>query len=190
MTIFEYVTVAISIVLGLGVAQLLSGALEVVRARRHTRLHWIPITWALSIFWIQLEFWWSLFGLSEDADVWTHGNFLLAIATSLCLFAAGSLILPRRWPQGGGDLMAYFDADGWTGVAAFALFNLCALPLNSRLFGAPVISWVSLYLVGMLAVQFGTILRRSRRLTAVCTAVFLLLQVGVLTLTVVPQFTD
>lgn len=187
MSIFEYVTVAISIVLGLGVAQLLSGALELVRFRRVARFHWVPLGWTASIFVIQVEFWWSLFGLSGTPEVWTHANFLLAIATSLCLFAAGSLILPKRWPDSGIDLMAHFEAEGKAGVAAFALFNVLALPLNARLFGAPLVSLVSLYLLAMLAAQTAVILSRSRRVMGIMTALFLALQLGVLIVTVVPQ---
>ncbi len=188
MSIFEYVTVAISIILGLGVAQLLSGALELVRFRHVTRFHWAPLVWATVIFWIQLEFWWSLFGASVDPGVWTHFNFLLAAVTALSLIAAGSLILPKRWPEGGLDLIEYFHADGRTGVAAFALFHVLAIPFNSRLLGFPLISVVNLYLVGMIAVQLAVLISKTTRTTSVLTLLFLALQLGVLT--VHPAFID
>ncbi len=180
MSIFEYVTVAISIVLGLGVAQLLSGALELVRYRKVARIHWVPMLWALAIFAIQLEFWWSLFRLSGRPEVWSHQNFLLAIGTALSLSAAGSLILPQRWPEGGLDLLEYFNQDGKMGVAAFALFNVLAFPLNVRLFGLSLMSATTMYILGMLGAQVGVLVSRSSRLVGVFTVLFLILQTAVL----------
>jgi hypothetical protein len=140
------------------------------------------------IFLIQLRFWWSLFDL-QDPSVWTNRSFLLAIATALALFAAGSLILPKRWPDDGLDLMKHFYVEGRMGVAAFAVFNPLALPLNSILFGSPVVSIVTLFRLAMLVTQTGTFFSKSERTTAILTAVFVALQLGVLTYTVVPQFT-
>lgn len=188
MSIFEFVTVAISIVLGLGVAELLSSALDLFRYRRTTRWYWVPAVWGGLIFLIQLEFWWSLFALQEPG-VWTHGAFLLAVSTALSLFAAGSLILPRRWPEEGVDLRETFRGEGKAGVGAFALFNLLAIPLNSILFQSPLFSVVTLFIGGMLLCQLVVLLSRSERWVGVFTLLYAVLQLGILTYSVVPQFT-
>lgn len=188
MSIFEYATVAISIVLGLGLAQLLSGALDLVRYRHRTRFHWAPLVWVAIIFWIQVEFWWTLFGSSSDPSVWTHGNFLLAMATTLSLIAAGSLILPTPWPAEELDLSGYLHSDGKTAIFAFALFHVLAVPFNSRLLGAPLISWVNLFIVAMIGVLVMILRSKTSRTTNALTLLFLALQIGVLAIWIVPSF--
>ncbi len=69
MSAFEYFSVALSFVLGLGLTRLLLGALYVFRARERQRVHWIPILWAASIFLFQIQYWWAVFELRVLIEV-------------------------------------------------------------------------------------------------------------------------
>ena len=46
MSIFEFVTVAISIILGLAMARILTAGTDLFLHRKRVRLHWIPMVWA------------------------------------------------------------------------------------------------------------------------------------------------
>lgn len=190
MTIFEFVSVAISIILGLGVARLLSGGLDLFRHRQTTRLHWVPVLWAFLIFWTQLEFWWSLFFVSQSLDVWTHGDFLVTIAFTVALFAAGSLVLPTEWEGDSLDLLDFFHREGRWGVAAFGVAFLIAFPLNARLFGVPVLIPMNLLLVGQVLAISALVVRPSTRKTVPLTLAFVGLHLVVLSISVRGAFSS
>ena len=70
MTHFEYIAVAVSIILGLGVIQLLS-SLDRVLARPSR--YWLHSAWVLTLFWIQVLNWWAFWDLKNIA--WNLGYF-------------------------------------------------------------------------------------------------------------------
>jgi hypothetical protein len=55
MTHFEFLSVALSFVLGLAVTVLLTSLLTAFRARRKTRMSWLPLTWAFYVLVIQFD---------------------------------------------------------------------------------------------------------------------------------------
>lgn len=55
MTHFEFLTVALSLVLALAVTVLLTALLTAFRARRKTRMSWLPLTWAFNVLVIQSD---------------------------------------------------------------------------------------------------------------------------------------
>ena len=75
MTIFEYVMVIISIILGLGIAQLLRGFSKI--ARSETRDHGLTL-WAVLLFVLHLQVWWALWDVRETAD-WTQFKFYFIV---------------------------------------------------------------------------------------------------------------
>lgn len=74
MTHFEYIAVAVSIILGLGVIQLLSN-LDQVLAR--SRRYWLHSAWVFMLFWILVQNWWAFWDLRDV--VWNLGYFTLWI---------------------------------------------------------------------------------------------------------------
>lgn len=74
MTHFEYIAVAVSIILGLSVIQLLS-SLDRVFARPYR--YWLHSVWVLMLFWILLQNWWAFWDLKDVS--WNLGYFLLWI---------------------------------------------------------------------------------------------------------------
>lgn len=70
MTHFEYIAVAISIILGLGIIQLLSN-LDQVLAR--SRRYWLHSLWVFFIFWIVVQNWWAFWDMR--VVTWNLGYF-------------------------------------------------------------------------------------------------------------------
>lgn len=185
MTVFEFVAVTISLILGLGIANLLSSAVELVRRRDKVRFHWIAIFWAMIILWIHLEFWWSLFAIQQRTQ-WSHGEFLLVASFVTALFASGSLVLPRGDDETTVDLADYFTSNGKWGVGLFGIVHLLAFPLNYRLFGVPYTAPMNLLLVTMLLTILGTVLSKSMRVATLLAVVAMAIQLAILSITVVP----
>ncbi len=139
MTQIESVSVALSLILGLGVALLLSSGLAAFRARRDVRLDAIPIAWAGYIFVSQLQYWWGPVFLLNTFDRVSGPAFIVLTVMAVLLFLAGGLVLPSNVVRYPDDLAAYFDRDGRWGVLAYAVYWLLGVPLNNVwLHGVPI----------------------------------------------------
>jgi hypothetical protein len=90
MTIFEFLMVLISIVLALGVAQLLRGLGVYVRSRRR----FAPaVIWGLTLFYIHLQMWWSQWDL-RVIEEWNQFLFLYDVASLSLLYLAAQFVMP------------------------------------------------------------------------------------------------
>ena len=144
MTPFEFLTVALSFVLGLAVTLLLTSLLAAFRARRQTRMSWLPLTWAGYVLVLQFDVWWEVFGLSS-LEQWTVGAFVLLLLVALLLFAAGGLVLPSGMEEYPTDLEEYFRQDGRWGVGMVAVFCLVGSIANVALFDLGPFSTVNIF---------------------------------------------
>ena len=90
MSIFEYVMVIVSIVLGLSVAQILRGLGQVLRSNSR---HVATTAWLIALFVVHLQLWWNLWSLS-GVDRWTQAGFLLVAMVPCSLFAATDALVP------------------------------------------------------------------------------------------------
>lgn len=91
MTLFEYAMVLVSIVLALGVAQLLGGASDFVRSSRVYLGHSF---WVLALFLMHVQLWWAMWDLHNRAS-WTFLTFLNLLLGPTLLFFTTNLLLPR-----------------------------------------------------------------------------------------------
>ena len=139
MTQVESVSVALSLILGLGVALVLTSVLAAFRARRSVQWDSAPVAWAAYIFVSQLQYWWGPVFLLNTLDRVSGAAFILLTLLAVLLFLAGGLVLPADARQYPTDMRTYFETDGRWGVLAYGLFWLLAIPLNNVwLYGVPV----------------------------------------------------
>ena len=125
MNPFDYLTILISIVLGLAMTNVLTRLATVITARHRVDFYWPPIAWSVWIFFICVQHWWAQWSVRHASD-YNLGNFWLQILVPVVLFLLSSLVLPEREENGRLDLgQWYFHNRSWF----FAL--LCALPLLS-----------------------------------------------------------
>ncbi len=173
MTSFEYFSVALSFVLGLGVTRLLLGGLGVFRARRRQRIHWIPIVWAVSIFLFQIQFWWGIYELNELVKTWTHGAFATLLLAAILLFVAGALILPVSANEERESLFEYFERDGRWALLAIACYAALSIWVNWYLFQVSPISKIAaiVWIFGLTALA--AFLTKNRRILQTLTVGFL-----------------
>jgi len=137
VTPFEFLSVALSFVIGLGITYLLTSVLSLVQERRNCRPDWLPLVWAFYVFAYQVQYWWAVFELSEVRE-WSLTLFLALLSYAVLLFAAGGLILPHDAARHDEGLRAYFERDGRIGVLLLNLYFLIAPIFNDRLFATPL----------------------------------------------------
>jgi hypothetical protein len=177
LSTFEYMSVALSFVIGLGVTYLLTSLLSLFRERRTCRPDWLALLWAAYVFTYQVQFWWAAFELAA-LETWTLPQFLVLLSFSLLLFGAGGLVIPHdaaRHPEG---LRAYFEADGRWGVALLGSYFVLAAPMNLWFFGTPLFHTLNISIFAMGLFGVGFLRLRDRRIQVIHSAIFGLIAVG------------
>ncbi len=142
MTAFEFLSVALSFVLGLAVTLVLTSLLAAFRARHESRLDWLPFVWAGYVLVYQFQYWWAIFELSVLPE-WTPASFGILLLLAAILFLAGGLTLPTGARDYPADLSQYFRTDGRWGVAALAAYGVIGTAGNVVMFGVPILSPLS-----------------------------------------------
>jgi hypothetical protein len=165
----EIITLALSLVLGLSVAQMLSAAALAIRARKESRLHWLPLSWAAVIFLFHVQYWLAIFGLDEIVPSWTWDWYGPVLVLAILLFFSGALILPAREKDLAAGLLRDFETHGKLALIPVSLYLLLWIPLNVRMGFA----WVSpenttdVVLVAIAVVVFVARAPRARTLATV-----------------------
>jgi hypothetical protein len=92
--VFSYLTVLISIVLGLGIAHLLGGLARSVSRRKTTAFYWPTLVWILVLLITIVQVWWVDFSLSRQTQ-WTLPGFASTLLIPATLYFMSFLILPE-----------------------------------------------------------------------------------------------
>lgn len=107
MSAFEFISVLLSIVVGLALTRLLSGVGRAVEIRRKLRFYWVQGVWVVNVGLFLVVYWWSVLFSHVDEATWLFPNFALLLAYSILLFLQAVLILPTDLEEGA-DLEAHF----------------------------------------------------------------------------------
>lgn len=91
MNVFEFLLVVVSIVLGLGITELLAGFVRILRGELVAgKLHAL---WLFVIFQLQVQLAWGLWGLQSKVE-WQYQEFLLLLLAPVMLYLTASVIFP------------------------------------------------------------------------------------------------
>jgi len=108
MSVIEYVSVFVSIVLGLAVAELGVSFHKLMRARRRVQWDWMSLALAFVMLLEVLQFWW----LSYDWYAHTTGlrlvEFLPNLALLLLIYLMAAAVLPDEVPEAGLSLRSFY----------------------------------------------------------------------------------
>jgi len=104
---FEYLSVLISIILGLAITQLLKGIRGILLAGDRARLYWPALIWALILFLIAVQSWWAMFGL-RGVQQWTFGSFAIVLLQTVVLYLVAGLVLPDLFREDSLDLRLHY----------------------------------------------------------------------------------
>lgn len=109
MTAFEYLSVLLSIILGLAITQVLQGYRGLLLARRTVRRHWPSLIWSGLVLLFATQAWWASFGLESERE-WRFGTFLVILVQMGLIYMLAAVVLPDV-PDGAEiDLSAHFEA--------------------------------------------------------------------------------
>lgn len=95
MSQLEYLTVLVSIIVGLGITDMAESIRDLIHPERPVRWHWLPLTWSLAAMLMVVASWWGFFDFLQ-AKVWTSPvAFLLVLFTALSLYLLCAFALPE-----------------------------------------------------------------------------------------------
>ncbi len=99
-----------SIVIGLGLTDVLQSLHRLFRNHRLVRWDWAVLVATLFAVLTSIQIWWSLFQPNEQ--LLTIGGFLPQLVELVILYLLAACALPDDVPGGGLDLRAYYDRNG------------------------------------------------------------------------------
>src|SRR5690349_6946255 len=93
MDAFSYLSVLLSIILGLAITQILKGVRGLLLSRARVVVFWPTLGWAALLMLICVQGWWSMFGLREGV-VWTFPRFATVTLQTITTCMLAALVLP------------------------------------------------------------------------------------------------
>ena len=143
----------ISVILALAVAQLFTGAADLVRYRTRVRFFLGHNVWLVNLFLLAFLHWWSLWAFRELA--WNFGMFFFSLIGPSLMFFAASILNPKDFTKESVDLAEYF-----LGIRRFfyavLILMLVLFTIDGPLFGTvPAFSPARITQIFVLAVVSG-----------------------------------
>ena len=117
MTIAEYISVLLAILVGLAIADLATSFHKLMRARDRVQWDWMSLALALVMLLETILFWWGSFQWYRATSEISIGAFLPDLGVFLLLFLAVAAVLPDDVPAAGLSMRDYYFATApyfWT----------------------------------------------------------------------------
>ena len=137
MDLREHSIALISVIVGLGLADLLGNFNRLVRAGREVRWAVLPLVWALVALVLVNNYWWGLYqgyvGVTSAANALT---FLLGLGMPIMLYLICAAALPNGRSEAARDLRAAYFLESRYFFALIVLYVLATLVQTVILKGA------------------------------------------------------
>jgi hypothetical protein len=120
MDSFSYLSVILSIVLGLAITQVLLGFRSLILTRAKVKLFATTLIWAFIALIIPIQAWWADFAMRKHAN-WTFLALLVVMLQAISIYMTAALVLPDISGEKFVDLRQHFFAHrSWFFSASFA----------------------------------------------------------------------
>ena len=131
---FSYLSVLLSIVIGLAITQILTGYRGIVLARRRVELYWPVLLWSATLLIINVQSWWAMFTM-RGVRVWAFAGFAIVLLQTILQYMLSAIVLPDFFGNERVDLREhYFGHRRWFfGLAILVL--LVSLSKERVLYG-------------------------------------------------------
>jgi hypothetical protein len=132
MTLFEYISVAFSVVLSLSAAQLLGNIRSVIDPARRD---WVHGLWVVHLLILHVLVWWSGWALRDVS--WNLGSFTLVLSAPALLYVAANALVPSNQSV---SMREHFLANRTLFFCTRGLVVLSSYAITYLLLGVPLLS--------------------------------------------------
>lgn len=134
MDAFSYLSVLLSVILGLAIQQVLLGYRGLALSRDRVRWYAPPLIWSGLVLLLVVQHWWSSFGLASRSE-WSFGPFATVLVQTALLYMMAGLVLPDVPGGEAIDLKAHYYRERpiffstgvaailWNGVREYMLYG-------------------------------------------------------------------
>ena len=122
---FSYLSVLLSIILGLAITQVLQGYRALLLSSASVRLYAPTILWSGLLLVFSAQLWWASFGLADQRD-WTFAKFAIILLQTILLYMMSAIVLPDVRRGEAIDLKAHYYRE----VAPFFVTSLLMLAVS------------------------------------------------------------
>ena len=137
MQAFEFLMVLQSIIIGLGMAEILSGLGQLLRAKGTTRIYWLHSVLVFVILMALVLHWWDSWDLQRTTE-WTFPAVLIFVLGPIILFLLSDLAFPET--ATGCDLEEYYYAHTRQIWGLAALYVVVAMSFGPLVFNTHLIT--------------------------------------------------
>lgn len=107
MDAFSYLSVLISIILGLAIQQVLLGYRALILSRKRIRFYAPPLIWSGLLLLMVAQNWWASFGLSTR-EAWSFAVFATILFHTILIYMMAAIVLPDIPPDEPIDLRDHY----------------------------------------------------------------------------------
>src|SRR5258705_13903031 len=90
---FSYLSVLLSLIVGLAITQILKGYRGIMLARARIRVYWPTLLWSASLLLMNVQSWWAMFGMRDVRD-WTFAGFAIVLAQTIVQYLLAAVVFP------------------------------------------------------------------------------------------------
>lgn len=151
MSLFEFIMVLLSMIIGLGIAEILAGVARALLLRRITADSWHLLLLSSIVFVTLVQVWWESWML-HDLPEWNFLQLLLLLVTPVLLYTTSHLLFPEI--DAATSLRAHYFENHRLIYSVIAVTALCSVLFQPLAFGA---SWLAIYNLSSLLIFAGSI---------------------------------
>lgn len=102
MNLFEFLMILLSLIVGLGVTEILSGVARYLKKNGGRRIPWIHGIATMAVFVALLQTFWESWGL-RTVETWSFPAMLLMLGSPICLYLMAYILFPEPNERAGLD---------------------------------------------------------------------------------------
>ncbi|MEO8770217.1 MAG: hypothetical protein ABI402_09040 [Ferruginibacter sp.] len=133
---FEYVSILVSIILGLGITQILASFSDLLYDYKKIRFYWPHTCWVVFILFLHIQDWFIIYQLKDKAT-WHLPELFFILLYPISLFCVAKMLLSANKKEERFDMKLFYNRHFpliffMVAVAIFisVLFNLFILKIN------------------------------------------------------------
>ena len=179
MEIFEYVAVLTSIIIGLGIAQLLQGFTRQIQHPEQGKIYWVHLCWVTYMFLTIVFWWWWEFKLGMIEE-WTFTLYLFVLFYAVLAYLLCAFLFPGNFSDYDGPKGYFYSKCKWFFglLVIFNLADLCDTLLKGQEYFANLGSEYPLATGLKIVLACGAIFSKSEWYHAAIAVAFLLYQLS------------
>jgi hypothetical protein len=135
--LFEFLMVLLSLIIGLGITELLNGVALSIRNKKTISLYWIHSLFVVIVFLALVQQWWEIWNL-RDIQSWTFPGFLMMLGGPIGLYLIAHLLFPE--PIEGLNFRTYYYEESLPILVLAILTVLVSSAFRPLVFGENIFS--------------------------------------------------